>query len=72
MSQIGEHAIVLGASLAGLAAAAAMARRFHRVTIIERDQLPRSTEPRRGVPQGRHATSCCPQGASTWPGCSPG
>jgi hypothetical protein len=42
MTHVGEHAIVLGASLAGLAAAAALAERFDRVTIVERDTLPES------------------------------
>ena len=62
MTRVGEHAIVLGASLAGLAATAALAERFQRVTIIERDPLPRYTEPRRGVPQGRHAHLLLPAG----------
>lgn len=35
-----DHAIVLGASLAGLAAAAALARRFPRVTVLERRACP--------------------------------
>ena len=42
MTRVGEHAVVLGASLAGLAAAAALAERFDRVTIVERDTLPQS------------------------------
>ncbi len=62
MTRIGEHAIVLGASLAGLAATAALAERFQRVTIIERDPLPRYPQPRRGVPQGRHAHLLLPAG----------
>ena len=39
---VGEHAVVLGASLAGLAAAASLAERFDRVTIVERDTMPQS------------------------------
>ncbi|HEX6195957.1 MAG TPA: hypothetical protein VFZ37_08605 [Jiangellaceae bacterium] len=53
--RVGDHAIVLGASLAGLATAAALAERFDRVTVIERDALPETVQLRRGVPQGRHA-----------------
>jgi 2-polyprenyl-6-methoxyphenol hydroxylase-like FAD-dependent oxidoreductase len=58
----GEHAVVLGASLAGLASAAALAERFERVTIIERDTQPRSREYRDGVPQGRHVHILLPAG----------
>jgi flavin-dependent dehydrogenase len=35
-----EHAVVIGASIAGLAAAEAVARQFARVTLLERDELP--------------------------------
>ncbi|MCY0928721.1 FAD-dependent monooxygenase [Streptomyces sp. H27-H1] len=52
----GDHAVVLGAGLAGLLAARVLARRFSRVTMIERDELPQG-EPvfRPGIPQSRHA-----------------
>lgn len=48
------HAIVMGSSIAGLCAAAALARSFERVTVLERDPCPTEGEPRRGVPQGAH------------------
>lgn len=48
-----SHAIVMGGSIAGLCAAAALARNFDRVTVIERDPDP-GLEPHRGVPQGQH------------------
>ncbi|MEV0635252.1 FAD-dependent monooxygenase [Streptomyces sp. NPDC050619] len=47
-------ALVIGASAAGLFAAAALSE-FANVVIIERDHLPDGPEPRRGVPQARHA-----------------
>ncbi|MCX4539338.1 FAD-dependent monooxygenase [Streptomyces sp. NBC_01565] len=47
-------AVVVGASAAGLFAAAALAE-FADVTVIERDALPDGPEGRRGVPQARHA-----------------
>jgi 2-polyprenyl-6-methoxyphenol hydroxylase-like FAD-dependent oxidoreductase len=47
-------AVVIGASAAGLFAAAALTE-VADVTIIERDLLPDGAEPRRGVPQARHA-----------------
>lgn len=50
-----ENAIVIGASISGLMAGRALANHFSRVTIIERDVLPPPGEPRKGVPQGRHA-----------------
>lgn len=50
----GRHGVVLGASMAGLLAARALADRYERVTLIERDQLPDADLPRTGVPQGRH------------------
>jgi 2-polyprenyl-6-methoxyphenol hydroxylase-like FAD-dependent oxidoreductase len=50
----GNHAIVIGASMAGLLAARVLVDRFERVTIVERDHLPEGAEQRAGVPQGRH------------------
>jgi 2-polyprenyl-6-methoxyphenol hydroxylase-like FAD-dependent oxidoreductase len=47
-----DHAVIIGASIAALCAAEVLARSFKRVTMIERDVLPQSAEPRRGVPQG--------------------
>ncbi|MFD8261905.1 NAD(P)/FAD-dependent oxidoreductase [Streptomyces griseoluteus] len=46
--------IVLGAGMSGLLAAAAVVD-YADVTLIERDTLPLGPEPRRGVPQARHA-----------------
>jgi 2-polyprenyl-6-methoxyphenol hydroxylase-like FAD-dependent oxidoreductase len=50
----GDHALVLGGSMAGLLAARALSPHYRRVTILERDTLPSGAEPRRGVPQGVH------------------
>ena len=50
----GEHAVVLGASMAGLLAARVLSESFREVTVIERDALPAGGDQRRGVPQGRH------------------
>ncbi|HEX5568136.1 MAG TPA: FAD-dependent monooxygenase, partial [Streptomyces sp.] len=49
------HAVVLGGGLAGMLAAAALARHLEKVTIIERDSVPDGPEPRRGIPQARHS-----------------
>lgn len=50
----GGHAIVIGASTTGLAASAAAARHFQKVTNLERDELPDEPVWRKGVPQSRH------------------
>jgi 2-polyprenyl-6-methoxyphenol hydroxylase-like FAD-dependent oxidoreductase len=55
MARRGRHAIVIGASMGGLLAARALADHYDEVTVLERDALPETPEPRKGVPQGRHA-----------------
>ncbi|HTQ79075.1 MAG TPA: FAD-dependent oxidoreductase, partial [Thermoanaerobaculia bacterium] len=42
------HAVVLGSGVAGLLAAAALAARGRRVTVVERDPLPDPAAPRQG------------------------
>ncbi|WP_297081670.1 NAD(P)/FAD-dependent oxidoreductase [uncultured Demequina sp.] len=48
------HAIVIGASIAGLAAARALADRVDRVTVLERDALADDEIVRPNVPQAHH------------------
>jgi 2-polyprenyl-6-methoxyphenol hydroxylase-like FAD-dependent oxidoreductase len=55
MAHLGRQAIVIGASMGGLLAARALADYYDEVTVLERDDLPDANEPRKGVPQGRHA-----------------
>jgi hypothetical protein len=55
MKQIGNHAVVIGASMGGLLAARALADFFRTVTVLERDTFPLTDVPRKGVPQGHHA-----------------
>jgi 2-polyprenyl-6-methoxyphenol hydroxylase-like FAD-dependent oxidoreductase len=67
MAKIGNHAVVLGASMAGLLAARSLSEFYGTVTVVERDPLP-ETGPgagaaRRGVPQGRHLHGLLPRGA---------
>jgi 2-polyprenyl-6-methoxyphenol hydroxylase-like FAD-dependent oxidoreductase len=59
-----KNAVVIGASMAGLSAAAVLASRFESVVIVERDVLPDGPEERKGVPQGRHAHGLLPAGLS--------
>ena len=63
MPKIGDHAVVLGASMGGLLAARVLADAYQQVTVVERDRLPESVLDRRGVPQGRHAHGLLPRGA---------
>lgn len=53
--RVGEHAVVIGASVAGLLAARALSAAYERVTIIERDELPAAGKGRKAIPQGEHA-----------------
>jgi 2-polyprenyl-6-methoxyphenol hydroxylase-like FAD-dependent oxidoreductase len=52
--QIGDRAVVLGASMAGLLAARVLADAYAQVVVVDRDQLPEAGGHRHGVPHGRH------------------
>jgi flavin-dependent dehydrogenase len=60
---IGKHAIVQGASMAGLLAARVLADFYTTVTLVERDTLGDTAAVRKGVPQGRHAHGLLKRGA---------
>ena len=63
MRKIGDHAVVLGASMGGLLAARVLADAYQRVTVVDRDLLPEHAADRQGVPQGRHAHALLARGA---------
>ncbi len=63
MRKIGDHAVVLGASMGGLLAARVLADAYQRVTVVDRDLLPERAADRQGVPQGRHAHVLLARGA---------
>lgn len=65
-------AVVLGAGIAGLLAAAALADTGYHVMIVERDRLPDSPTPRRGIPQGPHLHSVLSKGWQTIEELAPG
>src|SRR4051794_33242019 len=67
-----RHAIVLGGSVAGLLAARVLSDHFERVTLIERDELMRRPEPRKGVPQGNHLHALLARGRMTAEALLPG
>jgi len=52
-----QRVIVIGAGMAGLMAAAVLADQFAEVIIIEKDDLPRTPQVRKGVPQGAHVNT---------------
>ena len=51
---IGKQAVVIGAGMAGLTAAGALADHFEQVVVLERDTLPSEPTYRAGTPQARH------------------
>ncbi|MBB4702431.1 FAD-dependent oxidoreductase [Sphaerisporangium siamense] len=51
---VGNRAVVLGGSMAGLLAARVLSESYAEVLIVDRDKLIGVTTARRGVPQGRH------------------
>lgn len=51
---IGKQAVVVGAGMAGLPVARALADFFEQVVVLERDALPFDASHRTGIPQGRH------------------
>ena len=55
------HAVVLGASMAGLLTARVLSESFASVTVLERDDLAAPGD-RRGVPQGRHVHALLARG----------
>jgi 2-polyprenyl-6-methoxyphenol hydroxylase-like FAD-dependent oxidoreductase len=54
-SLIGKQAVVLGGSMAGLAAARALSNHYEKVIVIERDTPAAEAAPRKGTPQSHHA-----------------
>ncbi|VEG45947.1 2-polyprenyl-6-methoxyphenol hydroxylase-like oxidoreductase [Mycolicibacterium flavescens] len=63
MPIVGERAVVLGASMAGLLTARVLADSYRTVTVVERDALPTGPTPRRGVPQGKLIHALLARGA---------
>lgn len=66
------RAVVIGAGVAGLLAARALADAFETVTVIERDSLSDELEPRRGAPQGNHVHVLLEGGRTTIDDLCPG
>ena len=67
-----QRAIVMGGSLAGLAAARVLSDHFREVILVERDQFGAVGEHRRGVPQARHTHGLLAGGLRALEGAFPG
>ncbi|MFJ6834258.1 NAD(P)/FAD-dependent oxidoreductase [Streptomyces sp. NPDC091209] len=57
-----RRAVVIGGSVAGLLAAAALSRSVDDVIVLERDELRDGPHPRKRIPQARHAHILLPSG----------
>ena len=67
-----ERAIVMGGSLAGLAATRVLSDHYREVIVVERDRFGPVGEHRRGVPQGRHTHGLLASGLRTLKSFFPG
>jgi 2-polyprenyl-6-methoxyphenol hydroxylase-like FAD-dependent oxidoreductase len=68
----GKHAIVIGASIAGLCAGRVLSDFYEQVTLYDRDTLPDRPANRAAVPQGRHVHILMSRGAQEFEGLFPG
>src|ERR1700756_2728835 len=66
------HAVVIGASIAGLCAARVLSDCYGAVTVYERDELPSTPTNRATVPQDRHLHMLMARGAIEFDGLFPG
>jgi 2-polyprenyl-6-methoxyphenol hydroxylase-like FAD-dependent oxidoreductase len=69
---LGQHAVVVGASIAGLCAARVLSDFYERVTMFDRDDLPQTPANRSAVPQGRHVHILMARGAQEFGALFPG
>src|ERR1700710_1144304 len=67
-----EHAVVIGASIAGMCAARGLSDPYAKVTVFERDDLPDQPVNRSAVPQGKHVHLLMARGAAEFEGLFPG
>lgn len=58
----GKQAVVIGGSMAGLVTARVLADHFDQVILVEKDDTPDESKPRKGVPQGHHLHGLLAQG----------
>lgn len=65
-----DHAVVIGASIAGLCAARVLSDFYSTVTVFERDELPEAPANRATVPQDRHLHMLMARGRRNSTACS--
>jgi glycine/D-amino acid oxidase-like deaminating enzyme len=53
-NSLGENAVVIGGSLAGLMTARVLAEHFDSVTVLERDHIESAPALHKSIPQGNH------------------
>lgn len=64
-SHVGERAVVVGGSVAGLCAARVLADAFAEVVVVERDGIPETPRARDGAPQTSHPHAMLEAGRAT-------
>ncbi|MCD9145986.1 NAD(P)/FAD-dependent oxidoreductase [Streptomyces albireticuli] len=67
-----RRAVILGAGMTGMLAAAALAPHTDEIILVDRDELPPEPAPRKGLPQARHAHLLWSGGARTIESLLPG
>ncbi|WAC90517.1 FAD-dependent oxidoreductase [Mycobacterium sp. Aquia_213] len=67
-----KHAVVIGASIAGLCAARVLADCYSQVSVYERDELPNTPANRATIPQDRHLHLLMARGANEFDSLFPG
>lgn len=72
VSRLGDRAIVVGGSIAGLSMAPVLADAFDEVLVMDRDTLPDGPVPRDGAPQTRHPHALLEAGRATFEDLFPG
>jgi 2-polyprenyl-6-methoxyphenol hydroxylase-like FAD-dependent oxidoreductase len=72
MGRCGKHAVVIGASIAGLCAGRVLSDFYDEVTLYDRDDLPELPANRAAVPQGRHVHILMSRGAQEFGALFPG
>ena len=67
-----QHAVVIGASIAGMCAARVLSDHYAKVTVFERDEPSRRPANRSAIPQGKHVHLLMARGAAEFEGLFPG
>jgi glycine/D-amino acid oxidase-like deaminating enzyme len=66
MHRTGAHAVVIGATLAGLLAARALADAYEQVTVLDRDVPADGLRASRRCPRAGTRTRCCRAAGRAW------